>query len=238
VFRHILLSAIVAGIVTGLALTGVQRVEVVPIILEAERYEAAGGAADQGRDHGHDPGAAAAHDHEDAAGGTWAPEEGAERTVWTAIANVSIGIGYALLLCAAYAWRGRVDLREGVLWGIGGFAVFFVNPAFGLPPEIPGSLAADLDARQLWWFATVICTAAGLGLIAFRREWQAALGGAALCLAPHLLGAPQPDQAGGGAPLALAHEFVHATYLANAIFWVLLGVATAWCFARFAPRTR
>ena len=214
--RNILLSAVVAGLVAGLVLTAVQRYQVVPIILAAESYEQAG--------------APAQHEHE------WAPDDGIERTFWTAVANAGAGIGFALLLCAAYAWRGRIALREGVLWGIGGFVVFFVNPSFGLPPEIPGAAAADLGARQLWWIAAVICTGAGLWLLVFRREWTAALTGALLCLAPHVVGAPQPAEGTGAAPLELAHAFVGAAYVANAVFWIVLGLATALCFARFAMR--
>ncbi|MDX1431020.1 MAG: CbtA family protein [Gammaproteobacteria bacterium] len=230
--RSTLLAAVVAGFAAGLVLTAVQRYEVVPIILEAETYErttAAGHTTDTTADQAHAD-EAARHAHGD---GEWAPLDGLERTFWTAIANIGAGVGFALLLCAAYAWRGRVELREGVLWGIGGFAVFFVNPAFGLAPEIPGAATAELGARQAWWIATVLCTAAGLALIVFRRSSTAALAGAALCLAPHVVGAPLPAAAGGNAPLALAHAFVGAAYVANAVFWVVLGLASAYCFARF-----
>jgi cobalt transporter subunit CbtA len=231
VIRSILLSAVLAGLVAGLVLTAVQRYRVIPIILQAETYETAAGPA-----HVHD--AAPGHSHDSAVAGRahgdgeWAPEDGFERTFWTWVANTGAGIGFALLLCAAYAWRGRIALREGVLWGIGGFVVFFVNPSFGLQPEIPGAAAADLGARELWWIGTVACTAAGLWLLAFRREWTAALAGAALCLVPHVVGAPQPGQADAIAPPALAQAFVGATYLANAVFWIVLGLASALCFAR------
>lgn len=232
--RDILLSAVVAGVIAGLVLSAVQRYEIVPIIAQAETYESAGGGARAG-DTSHDhtrAGAAVPHTH----AGEWAPDDGLERTFWTAVANVGAGIGFALLLCAAYAWRGRIELREGVLWGFGGFAAFFINPAFGLAPEIPGAAAAELGARQAWWLATVLCTVAGLWLLAFRREWSAALAGAALCLAPHVVGAPHPEEAGGSAPLALAHAFVGAAYVANAIFWIVLGLASAYFFARFTRR--
>ena len=230
--RSTLLAAVIAGFVAGLVLTVVQRYQVVPIILEAETYEratAAGHTADTTTDRAH-AGEAARHTHGD---GAWAPHDGIERTFWTAIANIGAGVGFALLLCAAYAWRGRIELREGVLWGIGGLAVFFVNPAFGLAPEIPGAAAAGLGVRQAWWIAAVLCTAGGLALIVFRRSWTAALAGAALCLAPHVVGAPLPAQAGGNAPLALAQAFVGAAYVANAVFWIVLGLASAYCFARF-----
>ena len=229
--RGIVLSALVAGLAASLVLTAVQRFEVVPIILEAESYEMAapgGHAAGHAHDAAHD----AAHDS------AWAPEDGIERTLWTALANAGVGIGFALLLCAAYAWRGGVEPREGVLWGIAGFVVFFVNPSFGLQPEIPGAAAADLGARQLWWIGAVACTAVGVWLVAFGRRAGTTLAGGLLCLLPHVIGAPQPGMSDGGAPLELAHAFVGASYLANGIFWMVLGAASAYAFTRFTRLER
>ena len=248
--RGIVLSALVAGLAASLVLTAVQRYQVVPIILEAETYESAA-AADHAADHvdGNRQasqaggGEAAAHVHDtaghDAAGHeAWAPEDGIERALWTALANAGVGIGFALLLCAAYAWRGGVGMREGVLWGIAGFLVFFVNPSFGLQPEIPGAASAELGARQLWWIGTVACTALGVGLVVFGRGAGTAAAGALLCLVPHVIGAPQPGAAGGNAPLELAHAFVGASYVANGVFWIVLGAASAYAFTRLARLER
>jgi cobalt transporter subunit CbtA len=238
-FRRIVLSAFIGGLLAGLVLTGLQMLQVVPIILEAETYE--GGEA-----AGHDHAAAGEHRH-DAAGGIrssvasfhameaeWTPEDGLERTLYSALANIAIGIGFGLLLGAAFALRERIDPIQGALWGLAGYAVFFVLPALGLHPEIPGDMAAPLVDRQGWWLLTVVCSATGLALVFLRRAWGWKIGGLALLLIPHVIGAPHPELAGGIAPRELAESFVWATALANGVFWVVLGWLTALSFRKLA----
>jgi cobalt transporter subunit CbtA len=110
-----------------------------------------------------------------------------------------------------------------MLWGIAGYLVFFVAPAVGLPPELPGTEAAPLRDRQVWWTATVIFSAAGLGLAAFATNIFLRVVGFALIAAPHIVGAPLPVIHGGTAPPELAREFTRAAYVANAAFWLALG---------------
>ena len=100
-------------------MTGVQRWQVVPLILEAEQYEQPA-QAEHAAGHSHDEG----HDHE-----AWAPEDGWERTLWTAIANIGTAIGFGLLLVAAYSLRAKVSVAQGVLWGLAGYVAFFVATA-------------------------------------------------------------------------------------------------------------
>jgi cobalt transporter subunit CbtA len=226
VLRRILWAALLAGIVAGCFVTLVQAAKVTPLILAAEIYETA---------------AATGHEHEHAAAAAWEPGEGLERTLFTLLANVLVGIGFGLLLSGAFALRqglgGQgVDARSGVLWGLGGFAAFALAPALGLPPELPGSLAGDLAARQAWWIATAAATAAGLALIAFapRPAWKLA-GGAALVL-PHAIGAPTAPHLGGAAPPELAAAFAAASLVAAASFWIVLGGVGGWLFARLGAK--
>ena len=146
------------------------------------------------------------HDH----GGAWAPHDGIERTFWTGVSNIATAIGFALLVVAVFAWRGGATWRQGLLWGAAGFLVFFVNPAIGMRPEIPGAFAAGLLDRQLWWLLTVVCSAAGVGLLILAPKALAKVGGAALLVVPHLAGAPHPEVEGGFAPGSLADSFVVA----------------------------
>ena len=167
------------------------------------RFENQPAAVGRGDDHAHHP-----------RGDAWGPEDGAERTFWTAVSNVATAIGFGLLLAAFFAWRGSATWRQGLLWGAAGFFVFFVNPAIGLHPEIPGALSADLLDRQLWWLLTVACSAAGVG--------------------PHLAGAPHPEVSGGLAPASLADSFVVAAAATNAAFWLVLGLVGAAAFSRLS----
>ena len=199
---RIVLPALIAGILAGLLLTGLQYIEVIPLIHEAESYEATGGGAD----HAHD---AHAHNHD---GEPWAPDDGIERFAVTLLANVIAAIGFGLLLSVSFtilAARNRVvTWRAGLLWGLAGFGIFNLAPGLGLPPELPGSEAAALAGRQGWWIMTVVLTALGLGLIAFARPaWVRALGLVPLAL-PHIIGAPAPEPQGGLAPAEKAERYV------------------------------
>ena len=140
------------------------------------------------------------------------------------LANIVTGIGFALLLVAVSEFAGGiVGWRPGLLWGLAGFAVFTLAPGLGLPPELPAMPAADLAARQIWWVGTVVATAAGLALIAFRSSLPLALLGVALIVAPHIVGAPQPESYETPIPEGLHHQFVVAVTMTNLVFWVVLG---------------
>lgn len=162
----------------------------------------------------------------------WHPADGTERLLYTTLANVSLAIGFGLLLAAAIFLRGsKPGWLAGLGWGVAAYIVFFVAPSIGLPPELPGTEAAPLAARQLWWISTVSASAVGLALLCFARLPWKMLGVVAL-LVPVFVGAPQAPIAEGGVPIALAHAFVMATALANGIFWLVLGPLIAYCMKR------
>ena len=224
-FRRIVFSAGLAGFVAGILLTAIQQLQVAPIILEAETYEAA------------EPAAAAMHAH---AGGSshehdgWSPEDGLERTFWTGVANVGMGIGFALLLSAAFSLRAGVSWRQGILWGLGGYATFFALPAFGLPPELPGMEAAALPGRQGWWLVTVTLSAIGIALLGLTRGWSWKVAAAVLIAIPHLIGAPHPETHAPLPPPELLQTFIVASAVTNAVFWIVLGAGCAIAFKKLA----
>jgi cobalt transporter subunit CbtA len=256
VFKRILFAAVLAGLIAGLLLTAVQQLQVVPVILEAERYERAalseaGLAASSERAHGHHHEPAGMHNHshasaQDAVPGhvheaghshAQSPPDGnrIERTSLTALVNISLAVGFGLLLGAAFSLREHVpDWRAGVLWGLGGYAAFFIAPSLGLPPGLPGAEAAPLAERQTWWLLTVLATGTGLSLIAFAPRWVMKLIGVLLLVLPHALGAPDPAVEGGVAPVELAQTFLIATAIANAAFWLALGGLTGFFYRRVA----
>ncbi len=231
-FRSLFFAAVLSGLIAGLMVTAIHAVSTVPIILQAETYEAAGAnAPPPAHDHGAGN-AAAAHEHGTEA---WAPGEGIERTAYTALADVLTGIGCALLLCAAYALRGQAtDWCQGMFWGLAGFAAFTLAPGLGLPPELPGTEAAPLLERQVWWLATVAATAGGLALIFLGRRVVPAVAGAALIVLPHVIGAPQPEVHASLAPASLGHDFVVAATMSSFAFWLVLGMLSGLFYGRFA----
>jgi len=175
-FRRIVLCALLVGALAGLLVTAVQHWQAIPLIAAAEVFEGSAEAADSfaatAHDHDHDPahGDAHAHDAEE-----WAPSDGTERHAWTAIANVMTAIGFGLVLVAGITtWehlRGRplASARTGLVWGAAGWICVFGLPTLGLPPELPGSVAAPLADRQAWWLLTAASGGAGLALFAFVR---------------------------------------------------------------------
>lgn len=206
-----LLTGLLAGLLAGGVLTVLYVAKTQPLILQAELYE---------------QGAALAGEHA-------AP---AARILKTLMFNILTGAAFGLILAALLTLRGRsVGLRQGVIWGAGGFVVFALAPAFGLPPELPGMAAAELEARQLWWLLTAGATAGGIGLLGFAANWPARLGGAALILLPHLVGAPHAESLGGAVPPELAARFVAVSLAGNALFWVVLGAAAGYLYDRFFP---
>lgn len=209
IFKPLLSAAALAGLLAGLLLTVVQQFHVEPLLLDAERYE-------QAAEH-LPPQQSGAHAH-------WQPQAGIERSLYTGGANVVMAVGFALLLGALTMLRSApLDGRSGLLWGAAGYVVFFIAPAISLPPEVPGAHASDLGARQLWWLIAALCTATGLAVAVFARGWAVRILSVPLLIAPHLIGAPQPEVHGGTAPTELAQAFVVASAVANAVFWLALG---------------
>jgi cobalt transporter subunit CbtA len=172
---------------------------------------------------------------EDQDGDAWAPADGFERLAYAVLANAVIGFGIALMLLGLMVAKGDpIDLRRGLLWGVAGFFAVSLLPSLGLPPELPGTPAADLTARQTWWFATAAASAGGIALTAFGRRWWMVAAGAALVVAPHLIGAPQPASHDVPYPGGLAGQFVAASLIVSATMWTLAGAASGWLYRRLA----
>jgi cobalt transporter subunit CbtA len=220
--RQIVLAALCAGILSGAFATAAHQVGTVPVILNAEAYEKAATHSSLNR-------------HEDAAS-TWQPEKGMERTAYTFLADVLTGIGFALLLAAGLTLRGgEITWRDGLFWGLAGFAAFTLAPSLGLPPQVPGTDAAPLVERQLWWVATAVSTASALALFSFTKRAPWAILAAVLIVLPHLYGAPQPTTHGSGPLEGLARHFAVTVTIISFLFWAILGASTGYFYCRFRP---
>lgn len=212
-FRRILLAAIMAGLIAGLIISVVQEFTTTPIILHAEEFEGPAAPAE---------GKAVAEHHLDAE--SWGPGDGIERALYTALGNIVLAVGFGLILIACFAIRGgEITGRQGVIWGLAGYAVFSLAPALGLPPEAPGSMAAELVARQEWWFLAAGATAVGLALMVFGKGIPWVVLGIVILAAPHIMGAPQPAEIGAKFPPEIAGHFAAASLVTAAIFWAVLG---------------
>ena len=222
--KHLVSSAVFAGLAAGLCAAMLQLLFVTPLLLEGELFEtgarmhfAAGGAPQS-----------------EAGNVSLAGEP--MRHVLTLAMDLVTYTGFALLMVAGFALaarRGiRVTPRSGLVWGLAGFLAIQLAPAVGLPPELPGTMAADLVARQIWWVATAAATVAGLALIAFGSDLPKGLIGAALILLPQMIGAPHLDNYFGIAPPELSAQFATASLGVAAASWAVLGLVAAYFWSR------
>lgn len=254
IFQRLIWTALVTAVVVGSLQTGVQRWQAERLIGAAEVYEAQKTAvptipaqAVEGAAHGHDEGAAQA----------WAPENGAERTGWTWVANILHAFGMALLVFAAMGvWfyqRGapsltaNASLRVAGLVAAAGWLSFHLWPSLGLHAEVPGMDAAPLQARQIWWALAVGCAAGACAIAGFARGPWRWLVAAALLALPFVVGTPQlqGDALAGFGPEAhaamaqLSAQFILATTWVALSFWLCMGLVGGLAFQRWvAPGVR
>ncbi|MFL1504858.1 CbtA family protein [Pseudomonas sp. O64] len=225
--KRIAQTAGFTGLLAALLLTLLQSFWVAPLILQAETFENAPAAAEV-MPHEHAQGAAA-HTHDAEA---WEPENGWQRVLSTTGGNLVVAVGFALMLAGLYTLRAPTRTAQGLLWGLAGYATFVLAPTLGLPPELPGTAAADLAQRQVWWIGTAASTATGIALLVFGRNWLLKVLGVAILAVPHVIGAPQPEVHSMLAPEALEAQFKIASQLTNVAFWLALGLISAWLFRR------
>ncbi|NWD01848.1 CbtA family protein [Pseudomonas sp. P7779] len=222
--KRIAQTAGFTGLLAALLLTLLQSFWVAPLILQAETFENAPAATEV-----HEHADATAHTHDAEA---WEAEDGWQRVLSTTGGNLVVAVGFALMLAGLYTLRAPTRTAQGLLWGLAGYATFVLAPTLGLPPELPGTAAADLAQRQIWWIGTAASTAAGIALIVFGRNWLLKILGVAILAVPHVIGAPQPEVHSMLAPEALEAQFKIASQLTNVAFWLALGLISAWLFRR------
>lgn len=224
-FQKILTSALFAGFCAGLIAAALQLVFVQPVLLHAELYE--------GGELVHFGAEAVSADPE-------LPGLAPVRDGLSVLFSVLVYTGYALVLVALIALAAErgiaADARRGLLWGLAGFAAVHLAPAFSLPPEVPGVAYSDLAARQVWWWATAGATALALALLAFGRGPASWIAAAALILAPHLIGAPHPEEFAGPVPPELAALFTSRALGVGMMAWALLGLFAGYFWQRESVR--
>jgi cobalt transporter subunit CbtA len=244
IFSRIIYSAILVGFVAGVLLTSLQIASLNPIIFAAESYQleaaekASGSSGDGHSGHSHD------HDNE-----AWIPADGLERTAYTLLANFLASTGFAAMVLAlmcqfCLARKGNISWSQGSLWGLAGFTALFLAPAIGLPPEIPGVVAAAVEHRQIWWALCALSVTIGLGIFAFTPVRVKALGLLFLAI-PYIVGAPQvdapmfmhPDPSVVQTLVDLHQRFVFISAISNLVFWLVLGLACRFAFNRWLRKT-
>ncbi|WP_114390206.1 CbtA family protein [Notoacmeibacter marinus] len=216
-FTRLITSALFAGAAAGLIAALLQLVFVQPVLLHAELYES-GQLAHFA--------AAEISAHQDV-GGLDPMRDGL-----SVVFSMLLYSGYALILLPLMSFaeqRGQsLSGKNGLIWGAVGFLVIQFAPGFTLAPEVPGVAAADVGIRQIWWAGTVIAAGIAAALIAFTRNWISWIGAAILLLAPHLIGAPEPESFAGTVPPEIAALFAARAFGVSLVGWSLLGTFAAY----------
>ncbi|MCY0095904.1 CbtA family protein [Hoeflea ulvae] len=226
---RLLLAALAAGLIAGMAMTPAQYLKTIPLIMQAEAYEhgevphshgetenAVAAPAAEATGHGHDHGA---EDSMLGFGRFWD----------TVLANLVAGAGFALMLAAVALLtgigfpEGRDGVTRGLLLGAAAWFCVQLAPSMSLPPAVPGFPYADLGDRQGWWVIDVVASAIGVWCIAMRPEWLVKALGVVLIVAPHIWGSPVPEDLSSEVPAYIASAYAAASLATTLFFWLLLG---------------
>ncbi|MEE9389159.1 MAG: CbtA family protein [Paracoccaceae bacterium] len=229
--KNLFTSALFAGLAAGLIAALLQFWLVIPLLLEGELYEIGL------RAHfavGHDTPV------QSPAGPAGSLKQDISRHAMTLGFNVISFTAFALIMVAGMAFAERfghrITARTGIIWGVAGFTAMHLAPAIGLPPELPGTIAAEVEQRQIWFLATVAASTIGIALIALgKNPLLIPIGIAALAM-PHIIGAPQLDTYFGIAPPELASLFVTRSLGVAAIAWAIMGSVAAYFWARHSTQ--
>lgn len=221
-FTRLLTSAVFAGVAAGLIAALLQLYFVQPVLLHAELYESGElihfGAASTNSANPDLPGFDAVRD---------LLSIGFVTVVYT---------GYAMILLALMALaeeRGAtITARTGLIWGLAGFIAVQLAPGFTLAPEVPGVAAGDIYARQVWWYATAVSAGTAMWLVAFGSNWLAWGAAAILLLAPHVVGAPEPDVFTGPVPTEIGALFAARAFGVGMVAWVMVGAFSGYLWSR------
>ena len=117
--RPILTAGIIAGLIAGAVGFTVQALKVVPLIHQAETFEARAKAQAGPGGQPADAAVVAANSRRNSLA----------RAGLTLAASLLTGAGFGLLLAGAIAFSGRdPNVMEGIVWGFAGFAVFTLAP--------------------------------------------------------------------------------------------------------------
>ncbi len=219
----IVLSSLIAGLLAGAVLAGIQYLRLSPLIAQAELYENATTAAiaDASKPCVENmPGMKMCSDDHP----VWQPAVGVEKTLDTSAASLLAGAGFAIFLVGISLLTNiPITKQNGLIWGLCGVLAVAIAPAAGLPPNPPAMPIAELMPRQIWWVGTVTATGLGIYLLAIRQETWAKFAALILFALPHVIGAPQAANTTSLLPPHIAATFVANSIAAAVIFWGVLG---------------
>ncbi|MCW8917122.1 MAG: CbtA family protein [Magnetovibrio sp.] len=160
-----------------------------------------------------------------------------QRSVFTFMANAVTTIAFALITVVGLTFgNAKPDRTKGLMVAAIGFAAFGLAPAMGMPPKLPGMPVGDFDLRQYWWISTALMTLVGLVCLFVQDKLSLKVLGAILLIAPHIWGAPMPDNMDSDVPATLAANFAANAIVMSAVLWTTLGATTPYFYEKFKPK--
>lgn len=244
--RRYIWCGLLAALLVGSIQTLVQRVQGIPIIIEAEKFELSvernhgeithSVKNDNANEHDHN------HHHDD----TWSPSNGTERLFWTWIANSLEAFSIALIIYVLMSiivvknLENRYSRTKIVVYvATIGWISFYLWPSLGLHAELPGVETGSLVERQLWWLlAAVSSLIASIILISDATKISRWAIGLILLSMPFIIEAPMfsgdPFRAYTGESYlsmqGLAKQFALVTAYISLTFWISIAIVTRLIF--------
>jgi cobalt transporter subunit CbtA len=230
----IILSTILAGLLAGLILAGIQHVRLTPLIQAAEIYETpeTEAIAEASKPCVETmPGMKMCNDD---GRPSWKPEQGWQRTISTITASLLAGAGFAILMVGISMLTNiPITKQNGLIWGICGFIAVSLAPSIGLPPQLPGMPEMDLHARQIWWVTTILLTSVAIYLWIKAKDLWWRIAAIIVAIAPQFFAPINAAKTEGNLPASLAAEFVSSSLAANLIMWLAIGFFVSLALDKF-----
>ncbi|MED5578513.1 MAG: CbtA family protein [Nitrospinota bacterium] len=221
-FQRIIFSASIAGLLSGILLTFLQHVWIIPIIRNAEKLEIKSAHNTKNTHHNkHVNGRMFSNPN-----------------YKSLIANTITSIAFALLMISSGGFVKNFDAKRGLFWGIAGFIIFSLMPSIVITPKLPGDISLPLSEHNMLWILTTTCTAIGLLFIIFFDKNSAKFFGLVVILFPHLVSYSFFEIKLTGELEILQEKFHLATLIISLIFWSFLGITSGYFFKKLSPNLK
>jgi len=248
IFRNIIFSAVIVGLLSGIIYGLFQQLQLSPILYEAEQYEVkqqavAGDSHTAGHHQSQD-----SHDHHQHDTNAWSPEDGSERIFWTMVANILTGISFALVMLSLMLLHNlktnkpKLNAVRGLAWGIAGVLAIYVAPGLiGLQAEVPGTISLSYSLRQASWVISVIAALSGIAALYYLPLKYKGLG-IIFAVTPYFIFGTSlqtehtfknTNPAAIAALTDLTQQFVIMTAIGTALFFLVLGFASGYVVKRY-----
>jgi cobalt transporter subunit CbtA len=189
----IILSTLIAGLLAGLLMAGIQYVRLEPLIQAAEVFEIADEPTMRNL---------------------------FTRLAPSLLTGAGFAL---MMTGVSFVSNIPVTKQNGLIWGVCGFIAVSMAPAIGLPPELPGMPAADLHTRQIWWVATVFLTGTGIYFWIKAKDVWWRMAAIIFAITPQFFAPISAAKTEGNLPASLAAEFATSSLAANLVMWLVIG---------------